>query len=182
MSDEKQEPKLRPLTGLQAAFVDFYVINGFNAYAAARDAGYKGGYALLRRMGSDNLTKENIKAALAERFKERGMQADEVIARITAQAEGAGEYITKSGEIDMAALVRDGKGHLVKRVRHTKYGLDVEFYPADKALELLAKHHGLLTENMKVDGTIVHRYRDFDNVLDSAYGCGDDDEQQPTEP
>jgi phage terminase small subunit len=178
--DEQEEKKLRPLTGLQAAFVEFYVINGFNAYAAARDAGYQGSYASLRRTGSENLTKRNIKAALAERFKERGMKADEVIARITAQAEGAGEYIQPDGTIDMERLVSDGKGHLIKCIRPTKHGDVIEFYPADKALELLARHHGLLADKLKHEGEVKHIHRSFEDALNRGYS-GNDDGGQSTE-
>ena len=60
--------KSRKLTGMQEAFVEFYCgVSEFCGVDAVRRAGYKGSYGSLRAIASQNLTKINIQAAIAER-------------------------------------------------------------------------------------------------------------------
>ena len=56
------------LTDKQAAFVDEYLVD-LNAAAAAKRAGYSEKTA--RHIGHENLTKPNVKAAIAKRRKEQ---------------------------------------------------------------------------------------------------------------
>ena len=51
------------LTDKQKAFVNHYLIC-LNATEAAKRAGYKGSYDTLRSIGSENLTKPNIREVL----------------------------------------------------------------------------------------------------------------------
>lgn len=58
-------------------------------------------------------------------------------------------YIYSGGYVDLSALERDGKMHLVKGLKHTRDGLQVEFYDAQAALVHLGKYHALFTEKQE---------------------------------
>lgn len=68
------ENKEKPLTGKQKAWLNDYLINGFNAYKATVKAGYKGNNATLRTIGSQNLTKLNIKTEIERRQAELALR------------------------------------------------------------------------------------------------------------
>jgi hypothetical protein len=113
------------LTGKQAAFVDAYLGSArFNATEACRLAGYKGSRITLRAVGSDNLAKPPIQAAIRERLAERAMSSAEVLSRLSEQARGdIRDVITiVPGGVDRDRWVRDlisalkGSG-LVQRAR-----------------------------------------------------------------
>ena len=74
------------LTTKQQAFVEHY-LRSWNASQAARDAGYSEKSARL--IGSENLTKPDIQAAIEARLAELKMSADEVLARLADQARGS---------------------------------------------------------------------------------------------
>lgn len=58
-------------------------------------------------------------------------------------------YIYSGGYVDLAALERDNKMHLVKGIKNTKDGLQVEFYDAQAALVHIGKYHALFTEKQE---------------------------------
>ena len=142
------------LTGKQAKFVEEY-LQDFNATRAAQRAGYSGNLNTLAAIGSENLRKPNIAQAIKVRLQESAMSADEVLQRLAEQARGVSDsYIGESGELDIVQLKRDGKAHLIKRVRDTRHGRDYEFYDAQRALDLIGKHFALFvdrTTNLNVD-------------------------------
>jgi phage terminase small subunit len=134
---------------MQRVFVEEY-LRCWNAAEAARLAGYserdaKGrGYRLLKRA--------EVQAVIRERLREKAMGTDEVLARLAEQARGSlGDYLVVEGEegkeevrFDLVRLVKEGKGHLLRAVTVNK--VRIEFYNAQAALELLAKHQGLFRE------------------------------------
>jgi Terminase small subunit len=61
-------------------------------------------------------------------------------------------YIYSGGYVDLAALEREGKMHLIKGIKSTKDGLQVEFYDAQAALVHLGKYHALFTEKQELTG------------------------------
>jgi len=135
-----------PLSDKQRAFVEEYATNGFNATAAARVAGYafpdKFAYRLVRNT--------KIREAIEIRFKDRIMTAEEVLARLTEQARGdIGSYVDDEGNVDFAKLREDGKAHLVKSISDSKYGKRIEFYSAQKAMEIMGKYHRLFAERIE---------------------------------
>lgn len=81
---EQPAPKL---TAKQRAFVEAYFACGFNATEAARRAGYSAKTA--RSVGAENLTKPDIQAEISRRMDEAAMPANEVLARLAAQARGS---------------------------------------------------------------------------------------------
>lgn len=87
------------------------------------------------------------------------MSADEVLSRLADHARGdiedfilldLGEGRT-SWTIDLIKAKKRGKLHLVRRLRPTRYGVDIELYDAQRALELLGKGHGLFKDRQELD-------------------------------
>jgi phage terminase small subunit len=142
------------LTGKQRAFVEEY-LKCWNASEAARRAGYSARDADSR--GCKLLKLANVRAVVQARLEERAMETDEVLAQLAEQARGnLGDYLIVEGEegkeevrFDLARLVRDGKGHLLRAVTVNK--VRIEFYNAQAALGLLAKHQGLFREQKEQD-------------------------------
>jgi phage terminase small subunit len=160
-----------PLTDRQRAFVEEYAINGFNASAAAKAAGYehpdKFAYRLVRNA--------KIREAIEIRFKDRIMSAEEVLARLTEQARGdIGNYLDEEGNVNIAQLQADGKAHLIKSISDSKYGKRVEFYDAQKAMSLMAKYHRLFAERIenitfdmsRLSDTQLERIASGDKLID----------------
>lgn len=127
------------LTTKQKAFVDAYIGEArFNATRAALMAGYAERSA--RQSGSDLLSNPVIAARISDELKRRAMPGEAVLAELTdiATAEWR-DYIQiktnpKTGEtievsMDLGAKV--------------------------KALEILAKAHGLLTDKIDLTGTMT---------------------------
>lgn len=127
------------------AFAEKY-LSCWNATEAAAFAQY----AHPRQAGSRLLSNVDIKSYINQRLAEKVMSADEVLTRLAEQARGEhGKYLLPNG-VDMAALITDGKAHLVKGIKETKYGTDIEFYDAQAALVHIGKHLGLFKERIDI--------------------------------
>lgn len=133
-------------TPLQRAFIDYYILEK-NATKAAQLAGYKGNYATLRVVGSENLAKPYIKAEIERRFAENSMGKDEVLSRLAdiARLDMAEFLAIRNGipYLDLAKAEQASKLHLLKKFKTTKSGTEIELYDAQAALETLGKHLGL---------------------------------------
>ena len=150
----KKKRKTQPnnphrLTAKQAAFVDFYIMT-WNATEAARLAGYSAKTA--RQMGSENLTKPVIQAAIKKAVDERAMGREEVLMRLTAQARGSVSdlmhliYDDKGQPIpvwDFAKFTDPHYASMIESVKYNRHGIQVTLYSAQAALFQLAKAHGL---------------------------------------
>ncbi len=142
------------LTLKQRLFVEEY-LTCWNAAEAARRAGYSAKTAKV--IGTENLTKPAIRAVIDQRLAERAMSADEVLARLSAQASASlADFITITGEgdkrtavFDLVKAVESGKAHLIKKISFMKGRLEVELYDAQAALHLLGKHHRLFTDRIE---------------------------------
>lgn len=136
------------LTNKQKAFIEEY-LKDYNATRAAERAGYGGDDSTLAAIGSENLRKPKIASRIRHRLRESAMTADEVQMRLAEQARGTyASYITPEGGVDVAQMVEDGKVHLIKRMRDTKYGMDIEFYDSQKALQLIGRAHGMFKDRV----------------------------------
>jgi len=130
------------LTYKRRKFIEEY-LKCWNATEAARRAGY----AYPNVEGPKNLVIPSIEVEIERRLTETAMDADETLARLAEQARGeGGQYLNSDGSLDFERLVTDGRTHLVKAIRPSKYGLIVEFYDAQSALVQIGKHLGLFTE------------------------------------
>jgi phage terminase small subunit len=128
-------------------FVEEY-LRCFNATEAAINAGYSNKTA--HSIGWENLRIPEVADIISKRLEASAMSADEVITRLAEHARADyGKYIDEDGNIDLATLISDGKSHLIKNIKETKYGKQIEFYGSEPALNLLAKHHGLLTDRIE---------------------------------
>ncbi len=138
------------LTDKQQAFVNAYV-KCWNASEAARRAGYSANTA--NEQGSRLLANASIRAEIERRKAELTMSADEALTRITEQARaGYADYFTSDGAVDLESLIADGKGHLIRKIKPTKDGLEIEFYDAQTALFTVAKIQGLLRDRTEISG------------------------------
>lgn len=122
------------LTDKQRRFADEYVANGFNATQAAIKAGYSKKTA--RKIGSENLTKPAIQEYIAER---------------TAAYE---ESLVAKGEEVLQFLTEVMRGGL-EETHFDSNGFQHGYVSQKnqlKAAELLAKAHGMFTQNLNHTG------------------------------
>lgn len=108
MKKTAQKTKTRPLTGKQVAWLNDYLINGFNATEAAKNAGYKGGYRQLQVQGSYNLSNHIIKAELVRIQAETSVETGVTIAtqqelhkRLMKAAEDKGDLATATRNAEL---------------------------------------------------------------------------------
>lgn len=119
----------------------------WNATEAARRAEYK----WPRRIGTRLLDK--FQGEIQERINELVMSADESLVRMSEIARGVwAEYIQADSSVDMAALVRDGKAHLIKAIKPTKYGSTIEFCDMQKAIEMIGRAHQIYVSRTELTG------------------------------
>lgn len=138
------------LTDKQRAFVEEY-LQCFNATQAAIRAGYSEDSA--HAIGWENLRKPEIAEMVSRRLSESAMTADEVLMRLAEQARGVpAEYISTRGTVKISKLVKDGKTHLIKKIRDTANGREYEFYDAQSALQLIGRHHAIFVERQELTG------------------------------
>lgn len=153
------QPKTDDLSDKREAFVNAYFLCGFNATAAAKKAGYseKTAYSQGHRLLKDDEIASRIRA----RMDEEAMSANEVLHRIAAIARGDfGELIDSLGNPDIAKAKEEGRTFLIKKIRTRTITTEesditeneLEPYDSLRALELLAKHHKLLTDKQEITG------------------------------
>lgn len=156
------------LTIKQHAFALAYIELGMNGVQAVYKAGYRvKNYATAGVIAHENLRKPKIRQFIGQLLKERAMSAEEVLYRLTRQAEGVDttEFmsleevygIDKDGEaylsgyalkIDLDEINRRGLGNLIKKIGQNVAGfITVEWYDAKSALDSLAKYHELFKED-----------------------------------
>lgn len=127
------------LTEKQKAFCDHY-IETLNATEAALKAGYSPKTA--RFIGSENLTKPNIKHYIDQRLKELESQ------RI-ADAREVLEYLTRVMRAEEEETVVVGGEYGVELVKK-----EPSIRERNKAAELLGKRYALFTEKVDIEGTL----------------------------
>ena len=136
----------KKLTDKQALFVEEY-LQDFNATRAAERAGYSGDENSLAVQGHRLLRNAKIAERVRLRLQEAAMTANEVLSRLAAIARSSySEYLTSDATVDFGRLIADGQGFLVKAIKDTRYGKQIEFYDAQRALELIGKRYGLFVE------------------------------------
>ena len=172
MTDEviAEKSAYEQLNNKQRAFVDTYLANGFNATREATKVGYspKTAYSI----GSENLRKPEIKAAISERMAEAAMDANEVMGRLAAIARSdIGDMFTtleldvagatlddeeteetpqhakrRITVLDIEKAVKNGQSFLIKSYSTSQTGHRVEMYSAMDALQLIGKTHKLFVD------------------------------------
>ncbi len=130
------------LTAKQQAFVIEY-LKCRNATQAAKAAGYPESGAYQR--GYENMHHPEIKKAIDQHFAASAMTAGEVLALFAEQARAEySQYLRTDGTVDLEKLIADGKGHLIKSIKKTRFGTNVEFHDVHGAREIIARHTGAL--------------------------------------
>lgn len=138
-----------------------------------------------RVYASQLFSKPHLKAEVAKRMdKMRSalrMQYDDVLDKFSRIAEfDLSDYLVRAectcphceGDIsdrvqeygfDIEKLKRDGMGQLLKKVKPTRYGTEIEFYDAVDSLDKLMKHYGGYEANKSSQDL-----SDFDEVITLA--------------
>jgi phage terminase small subunit len=139
------------LTNKQRQFINEYFVCGMNASEAAR----RSGYSHPNVQGSRLLANVSVSAEINARLEHAKMSADEVLARLTdfARADFSDFLDIQRGytTLDLSKAQDAGKLHLIKKYKVTKTGTEIELHDPVRALELLGKHHRLLTDKVEVD-------------------------------
>lgn len=150
------------LSSKQQAFIEHYLTH-WNATQAAIAAGYS--QKTARAIGSENLTKPDIQAAIQARLAELKMSADEVVLRLTEHARGS---LAPFLRVDDDGALRgfdlgDGKPlHLLRKASVTTRTIKgmtektvmIELHDPQAALVHLGKHHKLFTDNVALSGQL----------------------------
>lgn len=149
---------MRKLTNKQQIFVEEYLIS-WNATDAARKAGYKGNNVTLRNVGSENLTKPYIAAIIQERLDTKAIDADTTLQGISDIATSdISDFMRIAGGlpiVDFEKAEKAGKLHLIKKLTMSEGKISFELYSRQRALETMAKHHGLLNTKIEIDINLV---------------------------
>jgi phage terminase small subunit len=144
----------RALSPRQYRFVEEYLACG-NATEAARRAGYSvrknsnPATRLLRTLA--------IRRQIRARYADAALTPDEILGRMAEIASAHyDDFVvvdpdTGETRVDLAAAKAAGKLHLIKRIRQTKSGNEVEFYSRLVALSQLAKMRGMFRETNEPD-------------------------------
>lgn len=114
-------------TTKQQLFIDAYCGPArFNATEAARLAGYAGNDLILASMGSENLRKPHIRAAIDERINKLAMRDDEAAHVIASHARATFEPFLeideRTGVLEMSLTSERARAnlHLIKKVTQRK--------------------------------------------------------------
>ena len=138
------------LSSKQQVWLEAY-LETWNATEAARRAGY----AQPRVSGAENLAKPDIAEEIKTRIAEKAMGADEALVRLAEQARAEySAYILENGSVDLAGMKADGKMHLIKGIKPTKFGREVIFHDAQTALVHIGRHHKLFVDKVDVSGEL----------------------------
>lgn len=159
------------LLSKQKVFVEEY-LKCWNATEAAKRAGYseKTAYSI----GSENLKKPEIKAAIDERIAELKMSADEVLTRLADEGRvDIGDFVDVDEDgkwsINLNKAAAAGKTHLIKKLGYNQYGPTLELVDGQAAKVHIGKHLGLFTEKHEHSGKIevVDPREQLAHLLDS---------------
>lgn len=169
------------MTKKQKLFVEEYLID-LNATQAAIRAGYSPDTA--KAIGSENLTKPDIRAqidkAMAERSKRTGVNADRVVMELAKIAFiNAMDVIdTKTATVKADALPEDTAAIQSVKVKTSSSEnsemVEREIKMADKikALELLGKHLGMFKERVELSGGLDTEKTKMDDIIQQLRGGG----------
>jgi len=142
------------MTAKQKVFVEAFFANNFNASKAAQAAGYAN-----PRINSVRIKNEpEVKAEIDRRLAEYAMPANEVLARLGAQARGSVADLfeiqpnSRYPVFNLAKAFETGAIDLVKSLTPTPDGgIKVELHDAQAALVQLGRVHKLFTDKIEHD-------------------------------
>jgi hypothetical protein len=144
------------------AFVNEYFrlnMNGTRAYLSVYGVDDSD---VARAAAARLLANVSVAAEVERRLAAMQMSADEVLARLAEQARGEyAAYIGADGRINIPEMVRDGKAHLIKKIKTRTFidGTDpegmtqvdeVEFYDAHAALVDVGRAHSIFIDRKDI--------------------------------
>ncbi len=144
-SEQPETQEKKPRMSKEQRFLAEY-FHDFNGTQAAIRAGYSERSA--RQIASRLLSKDNIMRAIRERISERVMSADETLYRLAVIARGTIEpFMTTGNKVDLTSLGAKEAVMLVRSFQEgtSKVGAKLELHDSLKALELIGKANGALT-------------------------------------
>lgn len=169
------------LSRKQTVFIDEY-LKCWNATQAAIRAGYPEKSA--RTVGSENLAKPDISAAIQKRLDENAMSANEVLQRLADHGRGTlADFVSvnESGwSVDLDKAQQAEKLHLLKKITRTEKTFkskgneettvvtSIELHDVQNALTLLGKNLGIFSDQVKL-------INELDRALDLLETNLDDD-------
>lgn len=155
----KPTPKLKSnpqprLTPKQQMFIAEY-LKCFNATQAAKTAGYSERTAYS--IGQENLKKPEIADIIRAGIEERTMGKDELLVSLTRQARGDIEEffdIQEDGswKLNLAKAKKAGLTPLIKKLKNDQFGVVLELYSSQRALEMIGKIHKVFVERREHTG------------------------------
>ena len=160
------------MTQKQKRFIEEYLID-LNATQAAIRAGYSPDTA--KAIGSENLTKPDIRAqidrAMAERSKRTGVNAERVVQELAKIAfVNAAEVIDpKTATVKEDALPEDTAA--IQSVKVKTFG-EIKMADKLKALELLGKHLGMFKDRIELSGGLDTEKSKLDDLIGQMRGDG----------
>ncbi len=143
----------RPLTTRQRLFVIYYTgVSKGNGTDAAKRARYSDPGQQAREL----LRIPRIRAAVEQGIADAALESEEILTRLTEQATGSLEDFVKIDDLGNATLdlkkAKDaGKLHLIKRLKPTRNGMEIELHDAHAALVDLARVRGLFNDKLAID-------------------------------
>ena len=160
------------LTEKQQLFCDEYLID-LNATQAAIRAGYSEKTA--RKIGSENLTKPDIRAYIENRLAEKEdaliAKQDEVMKYLTSvMRREYCEHVVVTLSEEITNYVPDAEGKMRKQTVKTEkpevVQIPARLADANKAAELLGKRYSLFTDKVDVTGAVPVVITGEDNLED----------------
>ncbi|ERI92145.1 terminase small subunit [Clostridiales bacterium oral taxon 876 str. F0540] len=167
----------------QKIFCDEYLID-LNATQAAIRAGYS--FSTAKEIGSENLTKPNIRAyiekAMAERSRRTGINQDRVIREL---AKVAFINIADVIDIDNVTVKEDASEDdlaAIASVKVKRYNSEngnsvereIKFADKLKALELLGKHLGMFKDKIDINASLGIGLEKLNSILEQLRDNKDD--------
>jgi len=154
-------------TRKQRVFIEEY-LQCFNATEAAKRAGYSEKTAAV--IGHENLNKPNISAVIKQRLKEKAMQTDEILQRLSDMARAdLGDFMdieSMSFHLSLEKAKELGLTHLIKKVRQKttirqkrdgdeeeEHWIEIELHDSQSALEKLARIYAMFKDHLDITST-----------------------------
>lgn len=154
------------LTTKQRLFVTYYLgVSAGNATDAARRACY----AHPEKLGPRLVGKSSIRAAIDAKLDEASLTSDQILAQLSEIATGGVQHFIEIDDagrfhVDFKRAKRRGKLGLLKKIKHTEHGVEVEAHDPMRALEMLGKFRGLLNDkqaNASDENEVVRGIREI---------------------
>ena len=140
------------LTPKERRFIAAYLGNGFNGLRAAAEAGLGHTRGSQSVAAARVLEKPNARAVIQASLRVHMMSGNETLVRLSEIARAdMGDFLTDEGRLKRGAIPK--RGRLVKSARRSEDGsVELTLHDAQRALETIAKHHGLLKETVELGG------------------------------